>query len=452
MKQILIISILLISLISCQNSTKIEDVVIIGGGLLGSSTGWELSKSDEKVLLIEQQDSIYTFGSSFGEARISRSLGAKDDIFSFLQQCSVDETKKLIEYLNESGNGEQHSMDDIYRTSPVTYIRYKSQKKEVDLLLEDQQDKYEFAPDMEKARALFGMEIPDSVMIVREYKKYSGTLNPKILISKLHQGIKFSGSKVLYNEKVISLKRSNDLYEIQIKNTVTGNIKSIISKKVVASAGPYNGELVKEIAPYFEKLINPKRLFLAFLKINPIVYNNLLIEQKNQLKQSYPVADINSEIFYSMIENYDKDGLPILKVGGHFLRTDIRNLDKVWEKELSQKEIDWSKTNTLRYLKMLNLIVEYSDLDFIRGYSCVYSLTKSEIPYVTNIIKQNKEVDPNFVLVGGMSGVGAKGSLTYGLIAANLLLNKDDTSAIYQKTKLALGIERLEQDLSALNE
>ena len=144
MNRTIIIAILFIGILSCDKSTKIEDVVIIGGGLMGSSTGWELSKNGEKVLLIERQDSIYTFGSSFGEARISRSLGAKNDIFSYLQRTSVAETKKLIEYLNESENGNRHSMDDVYTSSPVTYIRYKSQEEEVRQLLEEQEDKYEY--------------------------------------------------------------------------------------------------------------------------------------------------------------------------------------------------------------------------------------------------------------------------------------------------------------------
>ena len=52
--------------------------------------------------------------------------------------------------------------------------------------------------------------------------------------------------------------------------------------------------------------------------------------------------------------------------------------------------------------------------------------------------------------VGGMSGIGAKGSLTYGLMAANLLLEKKDTSAMYQKTKEALGSDRLLKDISDL--
>jgi len=447
----ILITSFIVFLLSCQSPANMYDVVVIGGGLMGSSTAWEVSKNGEKILLIEQQDSIYTFGSSFGEARISRSLGVKDDIFSFLQQKSVAGTKELIDYLNETENGQKHSMDDIYRTSPVTYIRYKSQEEEVNELLKDQEDRYEFAPDSEAAKELFGMEIPDSLMIIREYKQYSGTLNPKVLIAKLHTGIAYAGGNVMYNEKVISLRRKNELFEIQIENTRTGQLKTLLSKKIVAAAGPYNGDLIEDIAPYFRKLITPKRLFLAFLKINPAVYNSFSSEQLERLQKSYPVADVSPEIYYSMIENYDEDGQPILKVGGHFLRTEINDLDKVWAEALTQDEIAWSKTNTIRYLKLLDLPVELDQLEFVRGYSCVYSLTDSEVPYVTTIVDQNKEIDQNIVLVGGMSGIGAKGSLAYGLIASNLLLGKDDTTRMYQKTKSALGIQRLKEDLNVLN-
>ncbi|MFY0605876.1 MAG: FAD-dependent oxidoreductase [Cyclobacteriaceae bacterium] len=451
MFRILLIILSFISIMSCETPSKIHDVVVIGGGLMGSSTGWELSKSGEKVLLIEQQDSIYSFGSSFGEARISRSLGIKDDIFSFLQQQSVARTKELIEYLNKTENNQEHSMDDIYRTSPVTYIRYSSQEEDLNQLLKDQEDNYEYAPESKSAKELFGMNTPDSLLIIREYKQYSGTLNPKVLISKLHMGIAYAGNKVLFNEKVISLKRKNAHYEIQIENTKTGQVRTVLSKKVVAAAGPYNGKLVNEIAPYFEKLITPKRLFLAFLKIDPTIYSSFADEHQARLKQSYPVAEFSPEIFYSMIENYDENGQPLLKVGGHYLRTEIENLDEVWEKDLTQDEIKWSKTKTIQYLKLLDLPVQIDELEYVHGYSCVYSLTESEVPYVTNVLDQKKEIDQNIVLIGGMSGVGAKGTLAYGLLASNLLLGKDDTTKMYQKTKAALGVHRLIEDLNKLN-
>jgi len=341
-------------------------------------------------------------------------------------------------------------MENIYTTSAVTYIYEKAKLKEVEKLLDGQTDKYEYAPNSKKAFEIFEMRIPDSTMVIREYKEYSGTLNPEVLISKLHQGIKKKGSRIRYNEKVTVLKKVNGIYEIEITNTKTKKTEKLFSKKIVAAAGPFNGSLVRGVAPYFESLISPKRLFLAFFKIKSSTYKSLTREQQNRFHEFYPVAFLDSEIFYSMIEKYDDQGMPIIKVGGHFLRTDINNLNSVWQKKLSMQEIKWSKENTINYLGLLNLPINENDLEFYRGYSCVYSMTKTETPYVTNII-HDSAIDPNFVLAGGMSGIGAKGSLTYGLIAANLLLNKKDTLAIYNKTVNALGSDRLLKDLSDLN-
>lgn len=451
MKNLILILFFSLVFISCQTSVKIEDVVVIGGGLMGSSTAWELSKYEQNVLLIEQQDSIYTFGSSFGEARISRSLGPIEDIFSYLQQTSVKETKDLIEYLNEGETEILHSMEDIYRTSPVTYIYSKSQLNDVEKLLDGQTDKYEYAPNSGEAKEKFGMKISDTTMVIREYKQYTGTLNPTVLIKKLHQGIRKAGNRINYNQKVISLRKEDGVYKIKIADTKTGAAITILSKKVVAAAGPYNGTLVKEIAPYFSSLISPKRLFLSFLKIDSDKYDILTVEQKKKLKDSYPVAYLNSEIFYSMIEKYDQEDQPLLKVGGHFLRTDIMDLDEVWAMELTAQEIQWSKENTVDYLSKLNLPIELPDLEYDSGYSCVYSLTTSEIPYVSKVLKNDMDFDSSFVLVGGMSGVGAKGSLAYGLIAANLILDNKNDSFMYQKAKSALGSERLIKDIQNLD-
>ncbi|MCA0133239.1 FAD-dependent oxidoreductase [Winogradskyella alexanderae] len=451
MKNLILISVIVLNLLSCQKSKKIEDIVVIGGGLMGSSTAWELSKYGQNVLLLEQQDSIYTFGSSLGEARISRSLGPKNDIFSYLQQTSVKETNNLIDYLNEGETRTLHSMEDIYTTTPVTYMYSTSQLNEVETLLDGQKDKYEYASNKEKAEEKFGMKIPDTTIVIREFKQYSGTLNPKILIQKLHQGIRKSGNRVNYNQQVTSLKKEDGVYEIKITDTKTGTINTILSKKVVAAAGPYNGTLVKDVAPYFSDLISPKRLFLSFLKIKSDKYDMLTSDQKDRLVSSYPVAYLNSEIFYSMIEKYDKKQRPIFKVGGHFLRTEIEDLDKVWEKELTAQEILWSKKNTSDYLNKLDLSIELSDLEYDRGYSCVYSLTESEIPYVSQAINPSKEVDSSFVLIGGMSGVGAKGSLAYGLLATDLILGNDNNSLMYQKAKSALGTQRLMNDIDNID-
>ena len=451
MKNSIVLIAILITTLSCVTEEKIEDVVVIGGGLMGSSTAWELSKNGQNVLLIEQQDSIYTYGSSFGEARISRSLGPKDDIFSYLQQTSVSETSNLIDYLNEGKKETLHSMEDIYTTSPVTYIFSKFQLSDAEALLNGPKDNYKYASNKAEAEQLFGMNIPDTSLVIREFKEYSGTLNPKVLIKKLHLGIRKSGNRVNYNQKVTDLRKENGIYKITVVDVKSGENQTILSKKVVAAAGPYNGTLVKDVAPYFSSLISPKRLFLSFLKIKSDTYDLMTNEQRDRLNSSYPVAYLNSEIFYSMIEKYDENNRPLLKVGGHFLRTEIEDLDAVWEKELSAEEILWSKKNTADYLNKLNITVALSDLEYARGYSCVYSLTESETPIVSHAIVKNKEVDSSFVLIGGMSGIGAKGALAYGLIAADLVSGNENKSLIYQKAKSALGSKRLIENIQKIN-
>jgi glycine/D-amino acid oxidase-like deaminating enzyme len=333
----------------------------------------------------------------------------------------------------------------------VTYLFSKSQLSDAEALLNGPKDNYKYASNKAEAEQLFGMNIPDTSLVIREFKEYSGTLNPKALIKKLHLGIRMSGNRVNYNQKVNSLKKEYGIYEIRIIDTKTGTSKTILSKMVVAAAGPYNGTLVKDVAPYFSSLINPKRLFLSFLKIKSDKYDLLTYEQQDRLNASYPVAYLNSEIFYSMIEKHDENNRPLLKIGGHFLRTEIEDLDAVWKKELTADEILWSKKYTADYLNKLNLSIELSDLEYDKGYSCVYSLTESEIPYVCYIIDNKKEVDSSFVLIGGMSGIGAKGSLAYGLIAADLVYGNENKSFMYQKAKMALGAKRLIEDIQNID-
>ena len=167
-----------------------ENIIVIGGGLMGSSVAWQLSNYGEKVLLIEQQGKSYRGGSSFGASRISRSLGPKNDIFSFVQRKTVTEVEKLLLFLNGIEPSTQYKMRAIYQTSPVTYIYHKNQKEELKkVLYKKQKDKYKKASG-DAAFRKFGITVPDEHVVVREYKKHSGTLNPKALISKLHLAIK----------------------------------------------------------------------------------------------------------------------------------------------------------------------------------------------------------------------------------------------------------------------
>jgi glycine/D-amino acid oxidase-like deaminating enzyme len=423
-----------------------ENIIVIGGGLMGSSVAWQLSNYGEKVLLLEQQGKKYTNGSSYGEARISRSLGVKKDIFSFVNNRTVEEVHKLIDFLNGLDQKKQHKIKQVYTTSPVSYLLDKELHREKiqQLTHKKQKDKYRKASG-DAAFRKFGVTIPDSKVLIREYKKHSGTLNPSVLIKKLQLGIQKKGNPIKYNRKVVKLTKKNGFYEVKILNTKTGKTKKLQAKKVVVAAGPYVVPLLKKIAPYFKKIITPKRVSLSFFRIKKQRFRQLSKAERRTILNANPMFDQNGKMFFSMVEKIGKDGRPLFKVGGHHYRRNIIELDRIWNRPTRKKEIKWSKKQFRKYLEMLEVYVDKKDIECTFSYNCVYSVSKTGIPFVTNILTNDNLIDKDMVVVGGMSGIGGKGSLAYGMLATDLLLGVEESSKIYQKTKKELGspVQRL---------
>ena len=170
-----------------------ENILVIGGGLMGSSTAWKLAEHGEKVTLVEQQAKHYTTGSSYGSARISRSLGPKKDVFSFVHKRTVKEVEHLIDFLNSEKPNAKHKMEDIYSTSPVSYLYSKGQYDDINKLNYKKQRKDFRRASGDSAFRKFGVTLKDDQVLIREHRKYSGTINPKELIKKIQLGIKKKG-------------------------------------------------------------------------------------------------------------------------------------------------------------------------------------------------------------------------------------------------------------------
>ena len=432
---------------SCKNNeNEVHDIVVVGGGLMGSSTAWQLSKEEQQVLLLEQQDKVYTSGSSFGEARIARSNNRNNDIWYYLHNRSVKEVKELVTFL-QTTNQEKFSIEKIYTTSPVTYVGRIGIYDKLMASIERQKVNCKVASTVAEGRKLFNVSLLDSILLQKEYQEHSGTINPKNLISYLHEAVVAKGSEIRYHTQVNQIEKINGKYKLTVIDTKTGVEKRILANKVVSAAGPFTGKLLKDVAPYFADLIKPQRVFTAFYKIKKEKYDSFSAKEKQVISDAYPV--INSSrggrmgSFFSMIEKRNSDGSPLIKIGGHFQRSDIQDLNKVWEKPITQKEKAWSKDNTLNYFKLLNLPLASDDLELTDGYSCVYSITKTEVPYVTPIIGVDENPNKDFLVLGGFSGGGAKGTMAYGAIAANIMLEKEEIDSLYQVTKEEIGYKRL---------
>ncbi len=451
-------SLLIFQFLSCSTPTdeKIEEYVVIGGGLMGSATAWQLAKEGHFVTLLEKQAEIYTEGSSYGEARIARSSNRGSDLWSYLHNLSIKEVKKLIDFLNEADRPKAYEMDDIYTTSQVTYVGRMSIYDKLLASLIRQKVDYKLATTPSEAEELFNMNLPDDVLIQKEYNQYSGTINPQRLIQYLHKAIKLKKGKVEYRQRVKRLtKNSNGIFEIEIQDQNSYNTRTIFSRNVVSAAGPYSGALLKDVAPYFDSLINPQRVFLAFLKIKESTYNALSQIERYKIFDAYPVINSSTGTregsFFSMIEYMDEANHPIFKIGGHFQRSSIQNLDSIWKVKLSESEIEWCIKGTLRYFEMLKIPIEYEDFEVVDEYSCVYSLTKSEVPFVTHGLEVGGTKDANLLVLGGMSGVGGKGAMAYGKIGADMLLNNQPKDSMYHIAIDALGFDRLKKAYSGVD-
>ena len=432
--------------VSCDPQDKIHNTIIIGGGLMGSATGWQVS-TDTEVLVLEKQDSIYDSGSSLGEARIARSSNRGDDMWSYMHNTSVDEVENLIDFLNVKTKSNDYSISDIYTTQPVSYLGKMTIHDKLLASLIRQEVDYKMAVTPEEAKKMFDVDLPEDVLLQREYNNYSGTINPEQLINYLHQGININHGEVRYNSEVRSLKKVEGLYEIEILDKTKDLTYTLKSKKVISAAGPYTGVLLKDVAPYFDDLINPQRVFLAFYKIRKEVYKDLPESDIQKLKDAYPV--INSSkgtrdgTFFSMIEYYE-DGIPVIKIGGHFQRSVVKDMDQVWRLDLNQNERDWALNSTLGYFQLLGLPISEEDIIFDHGYSCVYSLTDNEVPLVTPVLGEGSQLDKSLIVLGGMSGVGAKGAMTYGLLASDILKNQESrTDTMYTHVRSVMGSSRL---------
>lgn len=431
---------------SCAPEEEIRDVIIIGGGLMGSATGWQVS-SDSEVLLLEKQDSIYDSGSSLGEARIARSSNRGDDMWSYMHNTSVDEVEKLIEFLNAKTGTTNFEMSDIYTTQPVSYLGKLTIHDKLLASLIRQEVDYKMAVTPAEGKEMFGVDLPDDVLLQKEYNNYSGTINPEQLINYLHQGIEINNGEVRYNSEVKSLLKVDGMYEIEIYDKTKDLTYKLKSKNVISAAGPYTGTLLRDVAPYFDGLINPQRVFLAFYKIRKEVYENLPKSDIQKLIDAYPVINSSKGTrdgsFFSMIEYYE-DGIPVIKIGGHFQRSVIKDMDQVWKLDLNQNERDWAFNSTLGYFQLLGLPISEDDMIFDHGYSCVYSLTDNEVPLVTPVLGEGSELDKSLIVLGGMSGVGAKGAMTYGLLASDILKNQESRAdTMYSHARSVMGSSRL---------
>lgn len=418
---------------------------------MGSAAGWHLAQAGMPVVLLEKQDSLYTTGSSYGDTRITQKHSLVDDDEAFMHTRALKETANLVAYLNERyAVARPYVMEHIYTTAIVTNIHARKEMDAIVPLLQRQQVDYKIADSPASASEQFKMDIPDSLMVLREYGLYTGTLNPMSLINHLHLAMGGMGSDVRYRREVTGLTKERDVFRIEVEHTDTGTMEVLYARHVVAAAGPYTGKLLDSLNPSIATLIQPRRVTEAFLKLEDEKFSNLSVAEQVRYAMAFPLVHNLSpdtgKRYQASVEYFEDNGNPMLKVGSE-QRSDVANLDMVWGVNLSQEEQGDAVDNLLGYTELLGMELEAEDIAYVDGRSSVYSMTENGVPYVSTVPDANGVAIDGLVMLAGMSGKGAEAAMVYGLLAANLVLDRQDEEARLNRLLDKFGLDRLRQDL-----
>lgn len=209
------------------------DTIIIGLGAMGSSTAYQLSKGNQKVLGIDRYNPPHSLGSSHGDTRITRkaicegeqyiplalrSYEIWDEISKITRQKLIEITSGLI-LANKGGNALSHGSSRLLEDS-IEFAKTHNINHQV---LNSKQIQAQFPQ----------FQLDGSEMGYLELQ--AGFLRPELCIRAQLEIAKQNGIEIHRNEEVLSITISDQSDKVIVTST-TGVYEA---EQIVISAGPW---------------------------------------------------------------------------------------------------------------------------------------------------------------------------------------------------------------------
>ncbi|XP_064383983.1 peroxisomal sarcosine oxidase-like [Halichondria panicea] len=377
------------------------DVIVVGAGVEGSSTAYQLIKNGiRRVLLLEQFHALHTRGSSHGESRLLRKALAPNNLRVFSKMVTVS-LGMFDELQSESGK-------EIYCPSDHLYIGSKTNtelKIAASNLLRNGITKPILSAKQVNQRYNSQLCLPDD---------FIGVLEPDMMIINIvkvvtqYQKLFMRGGGVLLDNHCVTDIVPGD------RVIVRTNKGDFISRKVVITAGAWAPKLI------------------------------------SKLGVQLPIKTLRAEVFYWKVENpkhFKPEVFPCVAFEDgkeHFYifpEIEYPGLLKVYHRTYRDIEVD-NRDEGGAGPESVEKVVQFIKT-YLRGVAttpaifepCVYSMTDGRIPIIDHV-----PLYPNIVFAAGMSGNGAMIAPVVGLLLTELTLNKplsfDLTSFRTKKSKL----------------
>ncbi len=206
------------------------DVIIVGGGAMGSSAAYHLSRAGARVLLIEQFEFGHERGASHGESRIIRLSYDYPEYIAL----AADSLKLWSEFEHEAGERVflKTGMLDISRPGHAAVEACMASMRK-------QNVSYDVLTQKELASLYPQLRIDKDMLAV--YQKDAGILCPRKCVPLLARMAEKHGATCLENTVVTGFDLSGD--GVQVK-TSRGTYRA---EKLIVSAGPWAGKLLEKL-------------------------------------------------------------------------------------------------------------------------------------------------------------------------------------------------------------
>ena len=381
---------------------KSYDIAVIGLGAMGSAALYQLSKSGLNVIGIDKYTPPHTFGSSFGESRVTRQAIGEGLAYTPLVMRANEIWTEL----------EQRSGEKLLERCGMLLAAHKEQRFLQNTLkaAEEFSVKHELLTGEEVERRFPAIKAADKDHTFY-YEPESGYLRPEKCIKVQLKLAQENGAKILLNTTVTKISETSDGVEIALQNGET-----ILADKVIVASGPWmKAMLPDDLGDILKTYLQTQYWFEVDADhANELQVPNMPIFMCGDEKKE------TTRSFYNFpLVNGAEGGM---KFAVHESDLEVKPEDKDGAKPVtSAEEVYDFLSNYIRFVKP----------EALKAANCLYTVTPDE-----NFIIDSKPGSERIVLVSACSGHGFKHSAAIGEVLAQLAT---DGKAKLDITAFALG-------------
>ncbi|MBL8695411.1 MAG: N-methyl-L-tryptophan oxidase [Planctomycetes bacterium] len=378
-----------------------RDVVIIGAGVHGLATAWQLARRGVRsVTILEQFEVGHARGSSHGAARITRSSYASLVYAQMMRTARLEEWPAL-----EKDAGEQliHPCEGcFFGPEKGPFAEYLAVAERLDRTEVERLDR----ATAQQRFPMFRFEEGDACLIDRT----AGVVAADRTVAALARLAAAGGVEILTSTRVLAIDRSRDPMDV---HTNRGRLET---EKLILTVGPWIGALVPEIA----LATTPIRQSVGYFELDGA-------PQSMELPQ-FPVWVYSEPGPNGLWYGLPAFGTSGVKAAQH--RTAGRRDDPDDEAAASEAELAHIEA-------FLGRRIRWAVKRRVSAETCFYTMTANE-----DYILAQHPGDPRVTIGAGFSGHGFKLAPVSGRILAELALDGRSTVSAYEQHRAQFQIQK----------